>query len=518
MKLLNTSEYDVIKILGLTATGRHGVYPSERRDGQPFSVDVIMHVDTRKAATDDDLSHTVDYSEVAADVASILSGPAVYLIETLAQRVAEAVLAYPAVQIVEVEVHKPNAPMHWQFNDVSMTIRRTRDEVENAKKSGSHVARHAVHATDEPIPTAESAPTAASSDEESDVDLTRSPVEEVRAVIALGANMGTPWKTLAQAVLELEDAPGVEICGVSGLFRTDPILAEGQAPQDDYFNAVVEVRTSLSPLGLLSVTSQIEDFYGRTREEHWGPRTLDLDIICYDGIRSNDEQLTLPHPRAHQRAFVLVPWSQIDPDATLGRYGRVDVLAEQVRDQDIVSVADVWVEDAASGVFPANWAPTPEHRDPETVQQESQERLIQTFLDQVPEEPAEQAPEPAESEPDSVPEPSGFEDAAETADSHTPPPPPKPSRRPLPKWKPRQPERIIDDASELHPIKEEPKPESRGRHRRRPRMESGLAEDFATGLIPMNHPPKPVSRRTILRPTVTGNIPVTRRETRDPDQ
>ena len=121
------SGLDVIKILGLTATGRHGVYAFERREGQQFTVDVIMYVDTRGAARGDDLSQTVDYSEVAADVNAVLAGPPVFLIETLAQKVAEVVLKYEAVQIVQVVVHKPHAPMDLEFSDVSMTITRARN-------------------------------------------------------------------------------------------------------------------------------------------------------------------------------------------------------------------------------------------------------------------------------------------------------------------------------------------------------------------------------------------------------
>ena len=127
MALPESQRYDLIRVLGLTAHGRHGVYPTERAEGQPFTVDVTMYVDTRRAADADDLKHTVDYSEVAQRVAQILSGSPVNLIETLAQRVADAVLDFPAVQIVEVEVHKPYAPMQCEFSDVTMTIRRHRD-------------------------------------------------------------------------------------------------------------------------------------------------------------------------------------------------------------------------------------------------------------------------------------------------------------------------------------------------------------------------------------------------------
>ncbi|MDO5048612.1 MAG: 2-amino-4-hydroxy-6-hydroxymethyldihydropteridine diphosphokinase [Actinomycetaceae bacterium] len=530
MKLLNTSEFDVIKIMGLTANGRHGVYPYERRDGQPFRVDVIMHVDTRSAANEDDLSRTVDYSEVAADVNAILAGPPVYLIETLAQRVAEAVLQHEAVQIVEVEVHKPDAPMNYEFNDVSMTIRRTRDEVQAARREAGARDGGASDDTSASRQTAASPvgrATLATVDE--DDDLTRSPHDEVRAVIALGANMGDAWQTLAQAVLALDGAPGVSIAGVSALFRTAPVLAPGQASQDDYYNAVAEVRTSLSPLGLLSVCQQIEDEFGRVRTEHWGPRTLDLDIITYEGVRSDDPQLTLPHPRAHERAFVLEPWLQVDRNATVGRHGRVDVLVEQVRDQRIENVADFWVEEASQGTYPGKQRDV---QDPAPSDSAQSDASLNGDVSAVYGAPSDTRPIPrvdlTGDEPVAKPPIAREPGTSERLSAGTlPTRASRHGRRRLPKWHPLKPRRIVDDASELYRIEPETarptgrharsyafenhdEVPARPRTRQRPRMESGLAEDFATGLLPISEEPKRMSRRTIVRPTVTGAIPITK--------
>jgi dihydroneopterin aldolase len=117
---------DRISLLGLRAFGRHGVFDHERRDGQEFVVDAVLWVDTRPAGSADDLTLTVDYGEMAARLAAIVSGEPVALIETLADRLAVACLADPAVCEAEITVHKPHAPMPVPFRDVAVTIRRTR--------------------------------------------------------------------------------------------------------------------------------------------------------------------------------------------------------------------------------------------------------------------------------------------------------------------------------------------------------------------------------------------------------
>lgn len=117
---------DRIALQGLSARGRHGWTAGERQSGQEFRVDVVLGVDTRAAATSDDLSDTVDYGDVAARVADIIAGEPVKLVETLAQRIADTCLGYAGVQDVEVTVHKPEAPVSVPFDDVTVTIRRAR--------------------------------------------------------------------------------------------------------------------------------------------------------------------------------------------------------------------------------------------------------------------------------------------------------------------------------------------------------------------------------------------------------
>jgi len=117
---------DQIAVRGLSAVGHHGVFEFERREGQTFVVDVVLGVDTRAAAASDDLAQTVDYSAVASDVVALIEGEPVDLIETLAQRVADACLAREGVRAVEVTVHKPEAPVGVAFGDVTVTITRQR--------------------------------------------------------------------------------------------------------------------------------------------------------------------------------------------------------------------------------------------------------------------------------------------------------------------------------------------------------------------------------------------------------
>jgi dihydroneopterin aldolase len=117
---------DRIELRGLRVRGYHGVLPEERRDGQLFGIDVVIETDLREAADDDDLAATVDYATIAKQVEAIVSGAPVDLIETLASRLADACLSHSRVDAVEITVHKPHAPIGIPFDDVTVTVRRTR--------------------------------------------------------------------------------------------------------------------------------------------------------------------------------------------------------------------------------------------------------------------------------------------------------------------------------------------------------------------------------------------------------
>jgi dihydroneopterin aldolase/2-amino-4-hydroxy-6-hydroxymethyldihydropteridine diphosphokinase len=260
---------DRIRLSGIGGIGYHGVFPEERRDGQRFIVDVVVEFDLRRPGRSDELGDTVDYGDVAKGVLARIEGEPHDLIERLAEVVAADVLARPGVQAVDVVVHKPHAPVGVGLDDIAVEIRRERG----------------------------------------------TPV-----VIGLGSNLGDRMRLLTDAVEALADLPRFTLTGVSPLVESDPI---GGPDQPHYYNGVVLGGYAGSPAALLRALHAIEHTLGRTREVRWGARTLDLDLVQFgqpgsDRERlSDDPALLLPHPGAIERAFVLLPWSRLDPDATL---------------------------------------------------------------------------------------------------------------------------------------------------------------------------------------------------------
>jgi 2-amino-4-hydroxy-6-hydroxymethyldihydropteridine diphosphokinase len=147
----------------------------------------------------------------------------------------------------------------------------------------------------------------------------------MKAVIALGANIGDPKAQMDLAVAMLHEA--TEVISVSKYFSTKPV---SDIEQPDYLNAVCIVESELPALDLLSLLHGIEKALGRERLEKWGPRTIDLDLIQYGSLLSSADELKLPHPRAHERRFVLEPWVSIDPEAILLTHGKISELLVQL--------------------------------------------------------------------------------------------------------------------------------------------------------------------------------------------
>ncbi len=277
---------DRITVSGISAFGRHGVREAEKTEGQTFVVDVALEVDLAPAGGTDDLGRTVNYADVAAEVVAAVEGEPRDLIETLAEQIAATVLARPRAEAVEVTVHKPQAPVGVPFADVTVTVRRERDE---------------------------------------------------QVVIALGANLGHAQVTLVSAVRQLTATAGLDVLLVSPLVETDPVGGPGQPA---YLNAVLVARTRLTPQSLLGRLHRIEARHGRVRETRWGARTLDLDLIQYgdpgagSDVTSAEPDLMLPHPRAHERGFVLVPWLAADAAAVLRVGDEVREVSELARQVD----------------------------------------------------------------------------------------------------------------------------------------------------------------------------------------
>lgn len=307
---------DRIELRGLTVRGNHGVFDFEKRDGQDFVVDVTLHTSVARAAATDDLAETIHYGELAEDVAGIVENNTFDLIETLAERIADHCLSL--CEHVEVVVHKPSAPIQRTFDDVRIRVERRR--VDSAASS-----------VGEPATAADAAPASGGTAE-----------GETEAYLNLGANLGDAADTLDQAVAALDRHPDITVTSRSSLFRTAPW---GEVEQADFLNLGVLVTTTLSALELLSVAQGIEVACGRTRELRWGPRTLDIDLIRFgdEGAEHyrRGPRLTLPHPRAHERAFVLAPWAELVGDTLIdtpqGRRPISAVLAE-LDDQDIARI------------------------------------------------------------------------------------------------------------------------------------------------------------------------------------
>ena len=296
---------DRITLTGLKARGFHGVFDFEKREGQDFVVDVVLHADHAQAGASDRLEDTINYADVAQIVADRVTGEPFDLIEALAWAIAGDLLRVAGS--VEVTVHKPQAPIDQVFQDVSVTVRRT--GVERERLQHERLARGG------------------------------------QAVIGVGANMGNPAETVQSAMDALDLHPHITVLQRSSLYRSAPV---GGVEQDDFINAVMTVEATLSAYELLGVCQGIELAHGRTRDVRWGPRTLDLDLIRFtpheglgrgEGLgdagaelKLTDPVLTLPHPEAGNRAFVLTPWHEIDPSATIDVDGATLTLCERLEE------------------------------------------------------------------------------------------------------------------------------------------------------------------------------------------
>ena len=301
---------DRIELRGLTVRGNHGVFDFEKREGQDFVIDVTLHTSVARAAATDDLTETIHYGDLAEDLAGIVENNTFDLIETLAEHIADHCLSL--CDHVEVVVHKPSAPIQRTFDDVRIRVERFRTTPVAASKGETGTAVPGAGGTDD---------------------------GGTEAYLNLGANLGDAADTLDQAVAALDRHPDITVTRRSSLFRTAPW---GGVEQNDFLNLGVLVSTTLSALELLSVAQGIEVACGRTRQLRWGPRTLDIDLIRFGTedaeLGSRTPRLTLPHPHAHERAFVLAPWAELVGDTRIdtpqGRRPLSAVLAE-LDDQDI---------------------------------------------------------------------------------------------------------------------------------------------------------------------------------------
>lgn len=250
---------DKIRIQNLEIFANHGVFPEENKLGQKFLVSATLFTDTRKAGKTDELTASIHYGEVSQFIDHFMKNHTFQLIERVAETLAEELLLQtPGLEKIQLEIKKPWAPVGLPLDTVSVEIER-----------GWHTA-----------------------------------------CIALGSNMGDKEQYLTDAVAALDQIRGCHVTKVSSFLTTAPY---GVTEQDDFLNGALLLRTLLTPKELLDELHRIEQEAGRERIIHWGPRTLDLDIIFYDDLIYGDDDLCIPHVEMHKRDFVLRPLHEIAP-------------------------------------------------------------------------------------------------------------------------------------------------------------------------------------------------------------
>ena len=250
---------DCIRIRNLEVFGHHGVYREENKLGQKFIVCADLYMDTRTAGLSDDIEQSVNYGEVCKLIDKHMREKTFYLIEAAAEDLAKAILLkFDRIERVELEVKKPWAPIGLPIEEVSVKIDRKWHD----------------------------------------------------AYIGLGSNMGDKWDNINEALKKMSLDDDIKVMEVSTLIETRPY---GYEEQDDFLNGAVHITTLYSPSELLKCLSEFENLAGRKREIHWGPRTLDLDILFYDDIILDTRELTIPHFDMINRDFVLKPLNEIAP-------------------------------------------------------------------------------------------------------------------------------------------------------------------------------------------------------------
>lgn len=250
---------DKIKIKDLEVFANHGVFPEETKLGQKFLVSAVLYTDTREAGMNDDLTKSIHYGEVSHFITRFMQEHTFLLLEAVVEQLAMAMLTeIPNLERVQLELKKPWAPVGLPLDTVSVEIER-----------GWHTA-----------------------------------------YLSLGSSMGDKSAYLQQAVREIDKLLGCKVVKVSELIATEPY---GGAAENEFLNGAMQIRTLLTPQELLYKLHEVEAGAGRERLVHWGDRTLDIDILLYDDLVYDTEELHIPHAEMHKRDFVLIPMAQIAP-------------------------------------------------------------------------------------------------------------------------------------------------------------------------------------------------------------
>jgi len=250
---------DRITISNLEVFAYHGVLKEENILGQKFLVSTELFTDVCEAAREDDLTKSINYALVCKTIEAFMKAHNFQLIETTADRLAMHLLkTYSRIEKIKLELKKPWAPIHMPLETVSVIVER-----------GWH-----------------------------------------KVYLGIGSNLGERQTNLMEAIRLLDEDEECMIERISSFIETKPV---GGVEQDDFLNGALCIRTLRTPMELLELIEKIETALKRERLIHWGPRTIDLDILFYDDEMIQTERLTIPHPEMTNREFVLVPLSEIAP-------------------------------------------------------------------------------------------------------------------------------------------------------------------------------------------------------------
>jgi len=250
---------DQIRIQNLEVYAHHGVFPEEAKLGQKFLVDAVLYADLRMAGSTDHISDSVDYGFVCHYITEFMKENTYKLLESVAEHLAEALLLeLPKTDSVELEIKKPWAPIALPLDTASVKIAR---------------GWHTVY-------------------------------------LSVGSNLGDRESYIRYALRALQANRRIRDVRISSLMETEPY---GYRDQPPFLNAAIELRTLYTPYELLEFLHRIEAEAGRKREIHWGPRTLDLDILFYDDMILEKQDLIIPHPDMENRMFVMKPLAELCP-------------------------------------------------------------------------------------------------------------------------------------------------------------------------------------------------------------
>lgn len=250
---------DRIFLKNVEIFANHGVFQEEKTLGQKFILDIELFLDTKEAGVTGDLTKSVHYGELCHRIEEEFIKESYDLIETAAQKVADYILHnYEIVQSVKVTLKKPWAPIGRHLDYAGIEIER-----------GWH-----------------------------------------EAYLSIGSNIGDKEKNLNDAVERISSLAEIKVENVSGFIVTEPW---GYTDQEEFLNGAVKIKTTFSPKELVRALLHIESDMKRERIIRWGPRIIDLDVVFYDNLISDDDEIILPHPRMEEREFVLKPLSELCP-------------------------------------------------------------------------------------------------------------------------------------------------------------------------------------------------------------